>query len=335
MKTRTIIFAAMFAVAVSLAGAQVPSRVVMGGRAVTIVADAVYAFPAAHSRIVAVGGTDQGLGAFLETVTPGFSALPSFDRQAGVETYASHKPDMVILKAALKKTLGAGLETLGIKTAYLSLESPEEYYTELVTIGRIFNDPARATVLVDYYKSVVATAERASGAAAVRAGAKARVLLVQAAGDGFEVPPDAWMQTRLVEMAGGVAVWKGSNPGSGWATVGPEQIAAWNPDLLVVVSYKEPSSAVAARVAADPRFSGLKAAKTGKIVGFAQDFLSWDQPDTRWGLGLLWLTDLIYPGSMAGFSVEAEARRFFSLFYGFNPAAFDAQIGHKLRGTKE
>ena len=43
-------------------------------------------------------------------------------------------------------------------------------------------------------------------------------------------------------------------------------------------------------MAADPRFSGLKAAKTGRVLGFAQDFLSWDQPDARWGLGLLWLT---------------------------------------------
>jgi len=334
MKTRTsFLFAALLAV-VSVAGAQVPARVVMGGRAVTLVADAVYAFPAARSRIVAVGGTDQGIGVFLETVTPGFSALPSFDRQAGVETYASHRPDLVILKSSLKKTLGAGLETLGIKTAYLSLESPEEYYSELVTIGRIFNDTARAAVLVEYYKGVVATAERASSAAAGRAGAKARVLLVQSAGEGFEVPPDTWIQTRLVEMAGGVAVWKGSNPGSGWATVGPEQIAAWNPDVLVVVSYKERSDAVAARMASDPRFSGLKAVKSGRIVGFAQDFVSWDQPDTRWGLGLLWLTDVVYPGSMAGYSTVAEARRFFSLFYGFSPAAFDAQIGNKLRGTK-
>ncbi len=321
MKTRTSILVAALLAVVSVAGAQVPARVVMGGRAVTLVADAVYAFPAARSRIVAVGGTDQGIGVFLETVTPGFSALPSFDRQAGVETYASHRPDLVILKSSLKKTLGAGLETLGIKTAYLSLESPEEYYAELVTIGQIFNDVPRATVL-------------ASSAAAGRAGAKARVLLVQSAGEGFEVPPDTWIQTRLVEMAGGVAVWKGSNPGSGWATVGPEQIAAWNPDVLVVVSYKERSDAVAARMASDPRFSGLKAVKSGRIVGFAQDFVSWDQPDTRWGLGLLWLTDVVYPGSMAGYSTVAEARRFFSLFYGFSPAAFDAQIGNKLRGTK-
>ncbi len=299
----------------------------------TLVADAVYAFPAARSRVAAIGGTDQGLGVFLETVAPGFSALPSFDRQAGVEVYASHKPDLVILKSSLKKGLGASLETLGIKTAYLSLETPEDYYKELAYLGQLFGDDARAGTLIGYYKGAAAMAERSAAAAAAKAGVKARVLLVQASGGGFEVPPDSWIQTRLVEMAGGVAVWKGANPGAGWATVGPEQIAAWNPDVLVVVSYKERSADAAARLAADPRYAGLAAVKNGRVVGFAQDFLSWDQPDTRWGLGLLWLTDVLYPGSMPGYSAESEARRFFSLFYGFDAEAFDAQIAPRLHGT--
>ncbi len=331
MKTRLTILAAALVAALSIAGAQAPNRVVMGGKAVTMVADAVYAFPGARTRVVAVGGTDQGLGVFLETVAPGFSALPSFDRQAGVEVYASHRPDLVILKSSLKKGLGTSLESLGVKTAYLALESPEDYYAELVMLGDIFGDASRARTLVDYYKDIVATAERSASKAA--SGGKVRVLLAQATGEGFSVPPDAWIQTRLVEMAGGVAVWKGANPGSGWATVGPEQIAAWNPDVFVVVSYKQPAGDVAAKTATDPRYSGLKAAKSGRIVGFAQDFLSWDQPDTRWGMGLLWLTDTLYPGSMPGYSAEAEARRFFSLFYGLNAAAFDAQVAPRLRGT--
>ena len=335
MKTRSILLmAVLLASAVFAAGAQVPGRVVLGGKAVTMVADVVYSFPVARPAVVAVGGTDQGLGVFLETVYPGFSALPPFDRQAGVEVYASYKPDLVILKSSLKKTLGPGLDSLGVKTAYLDLETPDDYYKDLANVGRIFGDPARATVLIDYYRGVVAMAGRAASSAMAKPGAaKPRVLLVQAVGDGFEVPPDSWIQTLLVEMAGGQAVWKGANPGSGWAKVGPEQVAAWNPDVFVVVSYKEPASVIASRTAADPRYSGLKAAKSGKIVGFAQDFLSWDQPDTRWGMGLLWLADAINPGSMPGYSVEAEARRFFGLFYGLDAAAFDSKILPRLNGT--
>lgn len=304
----------------------------MGGKAAALVANAVYAFPSARSRVVAIGGIDQGLGVFLETVAPNFSGLSLFDRQAGVEVYASQRPDLVILKSSLKKGLGASIEALGIKTAYLSLESPEDYYNELAYLGQLFGDQVRADTLVGYYKGIVATAGRASTAAAAQSGGKARVLLVQAGGAGFEVPPDSWMQTRLVEMAGGTAVWKGANPGSGWASVGPEQIAVWNPDMVIVVSYKERSSIAAAAFMADPRHAGLSAVKNSKVYGFAQDFLSWDQPDTRWGMGLLWLTNALYPGSMPGYSAEAEARRFFSLFYGFDSKAFDRDVAPRLYG---
>lgn len=331
MKTRFFLLTVALLAAVFFVGAQSPSRIVMGGKAVTMVADAVYAFPSARDKVVALGGTDQGLGVFLETVVPGFSALPSFDRQAGVEVYASFKPDLVILKSSLKKSLGASLDTLGLKTAYLSLETPEDYYSELAMLGKLFSDEGRASSLIEYYKGVVAKAKQAATKAS---GAAPRVLLVQATADGFEVPPDTWMQTLLVELAGGFPVWKGSNPGSGWATVGPEQINAWNPDVFIIVSYKVSASDLAARTALDPRYAGLKAAKNGRIVGFAQDFLSWDQPDTRWGLGLLWLADVINPGAMPGFSAEAEARKFYRLFYGFTDASFDSVVKPRLSGLR-
>ncbi|HPB66273.1 MAG TPA: hypothetical protein PLW80_06920, partial [Spirochaetales bacterium] len=158
MKTKHTMLAIAVMALASAAGAQTPSRVVMGGKAVTMVADAVYMFPSARPRVVAIGGTDQGLGVFLETVAPGFSALPSFPRQAGVEVYASHRPDLVILKSSLKKSLGAGLEALGIRTLYLSLETPDDYYAELALLGRTFGDEKRAAELIGYYQNVVATA---------------------------------------------------------------------------------------------------------------------------------------------------------------------------------
>lgn len=334
MKTRHMLLLAALVAVVSLAAAQSPGRVVMGGKAVTMVADVVYAFPAARPWVVAVGGTDQGLGVFLSTVDPGFSALPPFDRQAGVEVYASYRPDLVILKSSLRSGLGAGLERIGIKTAYLSLESPEDFYADITTVGTIFGAPDRARELVGYYHGVVDSTERASKAALGKSGAgRPRVLMAQSVGDGFEVPPDSWIQTRLVELAGGTPVWKGANPGSGWTKVGPEQIAVWNPDVFIIISYKEKASAIAARTMSDPRFAGLQAAKNARIVGFPQDFLSWDQPDTRWGLGLLWLTETLFPGSMPGYSAEAEARRFFALFYGLGDAAFNAQVLPRMSGS--
>ncbi|GAB1433634.1 hypothetical protein MASR2M29_22600 [Spirochaetota bacterium] len=332
MKTRRYFLSVILLLALSLAAADESHRIVMGGKAVTMVADAVYAFPGARSRVVAVGGTDQGLGTFLETVSPSYKNLPEFDRQAGVEVYASFRPDLVILKSSLKKTLGPGLDVLGIKTAYLSLELPSEYYTELLFLGELFNEQSRARELVAYYKNVVSRAETAAAIALKVPGVqRPRVLLLQASGDGFEVPPTSWIQTEMVRLAGGQAVWTQANPGSAWAKVGPEQIVAWNPDYIFVISYREDAAALADSMKKDRRYSSLKAVRDDRVLGFAQDFLSWDQPDTRWALGLLWLSNMLFPAAMPGFSIEKEARQFYELLYDFNSASFDAIIKPRLR----
>jgi iron complex transport system substrate-binding protein len=331
MKLRTVLSIAALAAAFSVLSAQVPNRIVMGGRAVVMVADAVYAFPGARSRVLAVGGTDQGLGTFLKLVDPAFKETPSLQRQSGVEVYASFRPDLVIAKAAMRSQIGAGLDALGIKSLYLNLESPEDYYTELLVLGSVLGDPARGAELVAYYKDVVARAA-AAASPVTGTGGSPRVLVLQSAGEAYQVPPESWIQTRMVELAGGLPVWRGANPGSGWARIGPEQIAAWNPDVVFVISYNQDVSIIAEGFKKDPRYSVLAAVRSGKVWGFPQDFLSWDQPDARWGLGLLWMTNRLHPGRLAGYAAEAEAKRFFSLFYGIDDAVFNREILSRFKG---
>ncbi len=324
---RTICTLVFFLVLRVPAFSQAPGRVLLGGRAVTLVADAVYAFPSALSRIVAVGGTDQGLGTFLQTLDPSFPDKPVLDRNAPAEVYASYKPDLVIFKNSLRKGVGGAVEALGIRVHYADLETPEDYYRDLEALGGIFGEEARAAELVAYYKGVVDRVSRTASKAAYP-----RVLVLQAVGDSFEVPPESWMQTRIVRMAGGEPVWVGANPGGGWAKVGFEQIAAWNPDFILVISYREGVDAVVGRMRSDPRLSLLKAGKAGAIRGFPQDFFSWDQPDTRWALGLLWAARTLHPGLFADLSMEAEARRFYRTLYGFDDAAFDRVVKPRLSG---
>jgi iron complex transport system substrate-binding protein len=140
------------------------------------------------------------------------------------------------------------------------------------------------------------------------------------------------MQSILVGLAGGDPVWFGANPGEGWGRVGFEQIAAWNPDVLIVIDYHETVDATVAALRKDARFAALACGKGGKILGFPQDWYSWDQPDTRWGLGLLWLAKALRPAEFARLDLAAEAREFYRLFYGFDAASFDRMVMPRLKG---
>ena len=332
-KTKLVPVAVLFALA--LAGLSAQSRIVIGGKAVAMVADAVYLFPGMDSRVVAVAGADQGLGAFLAFLDKGFAAKPTIDKNAGVEVYASLKPDTVILKSSMRRSLEAPFSALGIGQLYLDLETPEDYYKDIATLGIFLGDKTRASALVSFFQNAVDRTAKIAAESGAKAKAKPRVLVVQALGGGqggWQVPPASWMQTRLVELAGGQPVWTKANPGSGWATVGAEQLAAWNPDVVFVVDYRSDARATATKFASSGLFSSMAAVKAKAVYGFAQDFYSWDQPDTRWILGLEWMARKLYPEFYRGSSIVDSARSFYSFLYGMSQATFNALILPKLAG---
>jgi iron complex transport system substrate-binding protein len=303
-------------------------RLVLGGKAVIMVADAVYLFHDVGSRVLAVAGADQGLGTFLASIDRTFLAKPVIDRNAGVEVYASLKPDTVILKRSMKKNLGPGLDLLGLGQFYLDLETPEDYYRDILELGKFLGQENRSREIAEYYRKSVEYFSSLAGA-----GVSPNVLLLQASGSGqsaWEVPPAAWMQTRLVELAGGRPVWKNSNPGSGWATVNAEQIIAWNPDVVFVVDYRKNAQEAASKFTTNKALSSVKAVSQGAVYGFAQDFYSWDQPDTRWILGLEWISRRLHPEQFKSTTMEDSTRKFFSFMYGIDAPTFDAILLPRL-----
>ncbi len=330
---KTALCLAFALVFVAGAFAQTPGieRTVLGGKAVVMVADLVFAFPGARSTVVAVAGTDQGLGSFLGAIEPKYSEAVALDRNAGAEVYAAQKPDLVILKGSMRKSLGAALASLGIRALYLDLETPEDYRRDIEAIGREFGAEARAAELSAYYRGVL---ERVAAGSAKNAKAPGVLVVRQSAASAgsFEVPPKSWMQTTVARLAGGRPVWLDANPGDGWGRIGFEQIAAWNPEYLVVIDYRDDVGSAVAALRADPRFSRLACAAPGRMLGFPQDWYSWDQPDTRWGLGLLWFAKVLRPAEFADLDVVAEARSFYRLFYGFDDARFDAVVKPRLKG---
>jgi iron complex transport system substrate-binding protein len=322
-----LIFAAA---AFSPSASALPRRIVLGGKAVAMVADAAYLFPQAAERVVAVGGADQGLGVFLSAVDANFADKPVLDRAAGAEAYAALKPDLAIFKSSMKKSLGPSLDALGIEQLYLDLETPEDYLEEIGLLGEAFGARERALELRRFYED--ALRDVVSRLSSLPENGRPRVLVLQSSAGGYEVPPASWMQTILAERAGGTPVWNLANPGSGWAKVGIEQIAAWNPDVVFAVTYREDSRAVAAALASDPALASIAAVRDGRVFGFPQDFYSWDQPDTRWVLGLRWMAKRLHPERFADLSIRAEAERFFAFCYDMDAASYARFVKPKLSG---
>ncbi|WP_333657106.1 ABC transporter substrate-binding protein [Anaerolinea sp.] len=225
---------------------KVPSRIVITGKGLIQILDAAYMFPEAPERIVALGKATQGTGNFISLIDPGYGSKKLLENDASAEQIAAVQPDLVILKSYLAETVGKPIETLNIPVVYVDFETPEQYTRDLAILGKVFQNESRAQELVDFYQNKVNFIQEALKDVKEKPSV---LMLYHNDKDGavaFSVPPMTWIQTQMVELAGGMPVWGSANPGKGWTVVTLEQIAAWNADQIFIIAYQKDSSEITA-----------------------------------------------------------------------------------------
>lgn len=311
--------------------AEPPQRIVIAGKANFMLNDAVYLFPQAQERIVALTRASQDLG-FLGVIEPQAEEKVRFAVDSSAEELAAAQPDLVLLKSFMSDQVGASLEELDIPVVYLDLETPEQYIRDIGILGTIFDDPERAEEIIDFYQTRLDEIE--SSLTGVDDDAKPDVLVLQydnrSEEIAFKVPPPTWIQTWMATFAGGNPVWE--MEGGGWTIVNLEQIAAWDPDEIYVIAYFANVDEVVEQLTQDPLWEPLSAVQNGRVFAFPKDYYSWDQPDTRWILGVTWLAKTLHPEALPEVEVMETMRTFYSELYGLDEETINQEILPQLQG---
>lgn len=314
-----------------------PKRIVIAGKSTLTIVNTLYMFPEAQERLVALVIGKQPVGDFLRFVDSTFDQKAILEIEAGPEQIAPFTPDAVVLRSAMAEKLGKGLEQLAIPVVYVDLETPEQYFQGLATLGQLLGNKARAEEIQAFYQSRLD--EVKGGLEGLEDAQKPRILILQHTEQGgqvaFNVPPASWIQTTEAELAGALPVWTEAAQAGGWTVVNLEQIAAWNPDQIFVISYQSDPVQVVGQLQVAPEWHALKAVQDGQIYAFAGDILSWDQPDPRWILGMTWLAGKVHPDRFPGLDVKEQAAEFFVQMYGMDEAVIRERIMPLLKGSIE
>ncbi len=312
----------------------IPGRIAIAGKATIMVQDAIFLFPEARERVIALENRSQSVYSFLPLIDPGLEEKVIFERNVGPEQIAAAQPELVLMKSFMAEQLGEPLGQLNLPVLYLDLETPEVFYQDIQTLGQVFGDEKRAEEISEFYQSRVSLIEE--NLAGVPENQKPDVLILQYSNTegevAFKVPPVSWLQTRLVEISGGQPVWKEIDTGGGWVVVNLEQIAAWDPDQIFIISYDGTASEVTNELMENPIWSNFRAVQEDQLFAFGYDFYSWDQPDTRWILGLQWLATKIHPGLNSNIDILEEVNAFYSVLYGMDQETIDKNIIPILTG---
>lgn len=307
-----------------------PKRIVMAGRAVIMLADALYLFPGVDERVVAVGMTDQGRGDFFPVLDAAAGETLRLGRNAGPEEILARNPDLVLLKSYMRESIGKPLEIAGASVVYLDLETPEQFRRDIGILGQVLHLEERAGEVIKLFD------ERQAGIEAAVAGRERKETLLlsysaNSEGYSFSVAPRGWIQSTQVELAGGEPVWLESALSPGWNRVEFEQIAAWDPETIVILSYRQEPSEAIELIRGDSLWRELKAVKNGELYAMPADFYSWGQPDPRWILGAEWIAHALHPEAFDT-PFEEKIYPFFRDFYGIERERYEELIEPTISG---
>jgi len=312
-----------------------PKRLVVIGKGPHLILHLLYMFPEGRERLVGMEKRGRTASDFLEAIDPAFKDKKTMGVNPGPEEIAALRPDLVLMKGSADERMSETLAKVGIPVAYLSLETPEEFFRDLANVGAVLGNEARAAEVAAFFRGRI---ERIQKTLAAAAGEKRpRVLLVMGTDRGgkfaVQVPAGGWMQTFQVRTAGAAPVWlEGIKTTAGWTIVNLEQIAGWDPDKVFVVVWHsiDPQSMIDS-FKADPQWSALKAVRAGELYAFPEDIFGWDSPDPRWILGLTWLAARIHPSLFKETDMTREVYEFYQKLYGLDRAAVERIILPKVR----
>ncbi len=316
---------------------EIPERIAAAGRGLIQIIDVLGLFPGAVDSLVALGVTDQGMGDFYQVIDGNHRLRQRLGRSPGPEEIAATSPDYVLLRSYLADGLGEPLEALGIPVLYLDLETPADFAMDIRRVGALLQQGERAEELVSWFDRRVEIIESSVPRPAENS---PRALILQVSGSPDEprlaVAPGNWIQNTQLQLAGAQPVGEEAAGSDGWAEVTFEQIAAWNPEYIFLVSYRSSAEAYREALETEPLWGQLQAVENQRLYAAPADFYSWIQADTRWILGAEWFARILHPGALqnAGFGsdMEQSARMFFADLYDLDERAFDEHIRPRISG---
>lgn len=268
--------------------------------------------------VYGVGGADRLAGAaFLGARDePGISRITLMDprfpdlsgytmtqKEINVEEVAQLDPD-VILTSSRSQWLDAVAE-LDIPVVLFEGESPDALKEAVQIIGTIMgpNTAAHAEAWIAYYDSILARIETVTSAD------DSHPSILISGSEPLRIASGEMYQSFMVEAAGGISV---SRDLTGyWNDSNLEQILVWNPDMIISVPY---SNGSADTITSSAEWQVLSAVQNGQVYEMPSYVAPWDTPIPESVLGIIWLTNKLYP-NQTDLDCAIETAYFYRTFY--------------------
>jgi iron complex transport system substrate-binding protein len=279
-------------------------------------------WPANNATVLMLGGADKlvatsvqaGSQPWLRRLYPRIDQVPAAFNAAGdvnVETLIGARPDVILMAyggGALPKWIQAA-DSYHIPVVLMPNDSLEGLKTTVRMTGQVLGDAEskRAQEYIRYFDDNIRKVRQVTDQ--LPNSARPKVLHTASAGiltvDGRQSVIDDW-----INIAGGVNAAEVVGLGR---PVTMEQVAAWNPDVIIVGTAPNQQNRQA--ILDDPRWQLIKAVRDGKVFVNPSGAYLWDRHSAEAALQVLWAAKLLHPAQFAALDVNKETKLFYARFF--------------------
>lgn len=290
-----------------------------------------------NAMVLMLGGADKLVATsqqarrqpWLRRLYPRIDQVPAAFNASGdvnLETLIGARPDVILMAydGSMPRWFAA-IDAYHIPVVLMPNTSLDGLKKTAMLTGEVLG-PSEFAVAHEYVRYFDANIERVlriTGKLAARA--RPKVLHTSSAGilsaDGRETVIDDW-----INIAGGVNA--ATVVGNG-RPVTMEQVAAWNPDVIIVGSAPNPQNRQA--ILDDPRWSEINAVKNGKVFVNPSGAYLWDRHSAEAALQVLWAAKVLHPAEFADLDVRKETKLFYAKFFHYELS--DTEVASILNST--
>ncbi|MBM9612873.1 ABC transporter substrate-binding protein [Desulfobulbus rhabdoformis] len=280
----------------------------------------VTCYGGASHEIAILGGAQRIVGhpsmhrfPLLLAMYPQLTDMPdagSFDN-VNIEFAMSLKPDLVVASIVSARTnkriqkLGMPVVTVG--TGWTNVEL---LLKEFAMMGEVLGAQDRAGELVAFWRARLDLIQKRT---AHLARDRRKTVYYCSAGSPLKTEGSIGWGESFISAAGGKNVSTAMRQ-SGIVTA--EQLMLWNPDVIVTGIKKIGSSGD--RMNDLRKLTALKAVQNDALHYCPIGAFWWDRPSPEAILGILWLSQILYPDLFADLDLKRETKEFYRTFYQYN-----------------
>jgi len=276
-------------------------------------------------RLVGVEDSSKKEPLQLKVHPPLAMAAGVGDKSHGVnlEALVALKPDLVVLYAQKDGLeLADRLATLGISAVIIFPEDFPGLVRSLQVLAEAVGEPERA---VTVQKAMDHVLNLVKNRISSLSDDSRPVVYYASPQDFFSTASGRMLQDDMIARAGGLNA--GHVLDGYFQPVSPEQVLAWNPDLIAV------SRRIAASLSENlnrPEIKMVKAVATGRVYLFPSKLAPWDFPSPLAALGVLWLGVRLHPDLFQDLDLIKEVDAFHRLLFNRTFTEMDGSLADQV-----